>query len=133
MTTIVASRPRHRTGRGAAQQAPAPTAAPARADLIAWREESDGVWVGRLDHLLDAGAVRRTPAGYAVEAWDGTPEGLFSTLAAAQRSLEPAYRAWLREQEEEPGSGVLGRLLAVTGLTALAASAVTGLLTAFPL
>ncbi len=134
MTTIVATRPRHRTGRAAAQRTAAPTAAPTGADLIAWRQESDGVWVGRLDHLLDAGAVRHTPAGYAVEAWDGAPEGVFPTLAAAQRSLEPAYRAWLREQEQdEPRSGVLGTVLAVTGLAALAAGAATGLLTTFPL
>jgi hypothetical protein len=131
LTTIVASRPRHRTSRGPSSRSTGSRAV-SGADLIAWRIDADGVWIGRLDHLLDAGVVRRTPAGYAVEAWDGTPEGVFSTLAAAQRSLEPAYRAWLREQEE-PRSGGLSTVLAVSGITALAAGAVTGLLTAFPL
>lgn len=133
MTSLTATQPRHhRTRRGSASERAA-AAALTDADLIAWRRETDGVWVGRLDHLLDAGVVRRTPAGYAVEAWDGTPEGVFSTLAAAQRSLEPAYRAWLREQAEEPRRGALGTALAVTGLAALASAAVTGVLTAFPL
>jgi hypothetical protein len=132
MSTLVAQHPRHRLGRGSASQH-GPAQAPSAAHLIAWRMEGDGVWVGRLDHLLDAGVVRRTPAGYAVEAWDGAPEGVFATLAAAQLSLEPAYRAWLREQDEPRHRGTLGTALTLGGLAAVAVAAVAGLLAAFPL
>lgn len=129
MTTLIAPRPRHRTGRAAVVQA-AP-AAP-EPDLIRWRAESDGVWTGELD-LLEAGTIRRTAAGYAVTGWDGTPEGVFPTLPAAQLSLEPAYRAKLRDQSEKQPRGPLGTAAAVAGLAALAALATTGLLAAFPL
>jgi hypothetical protein len=131
MSTLVAQRPRHRLRHGVPSTQAAPASSGAR--LIAWRMEGDGVWVGRLDHLLDAGVVRRTPAGYAVEGWDGAPEGVFPTLAAAQLSLEPSYRAWLREQDERRHGGALGIVVAVTGLAALAAATVAGLLAVLPL
>jgi hypothetical protein len=130
MTTLIAQRPRHRTGRTVAvPETPATAPEP---DLILWRAERDGFWTGELD-LLEAGTIRRTGAGYAVTGWDGSPEGVFPTLAAAQLSLEPAHRARLREQAEQSRHGLLATAAAVAGLTALAAAATTGLLTAFPL
>jgi len=130
MTTLIAQRPRHRIGRAIAV-ADAPAARP-EPDLILWRAESEGVWTGELD-LLEAGTIRRTGAGYAVTGWDGTPEGVFPTLATAQLSLEPAYRARLREQAERSRHGLLTTAAAAVGLTALAAAVTTGLLTVFPL
>lgn len=131
MTTLIAQRPRHRVGRGApAQQVAAST--PLGVDLIVWHMEADGVWSGRLD-LLEAGTIRRTPAGYAVEAWDGTSEGVFPTLAAAQLSLEPAHRARLRDEAEPERHAMLRATVAVAGLVALSAGAATGVLTAFAL
>jgi len=130
MTTLIAQRPRHRTGRDvAAHEVPVTAPEP---DLILWRMERDGVWAGELD-LLDAGTIRRTGAGYAVTGWAGTPQGVFPTLAAAQLSLEPAHRARLREEAERSRRGLLATGAAVAGLTALAVAATTGLLTAFPL
>jgi hypothetical protein len=131
MTTLIAQRARHRIGRGALAHPPAPAVA-SGTDLIMWHNEADGVWTGRID-LLDAGVIRRTVDGYAVTAWDGSPEGVFLTLTAAQLSLEPAYRALLREQAEHRSHAALGTVLTVAGLAALTAAAATGLLTAFPL
>lgn len=131
MTTLIAQRPRHRVGRDAStQQLLQP--APAERELITWHVVSDGVWSGRFD-LLDAGTVRRTPAGYAVEAWDGAPEGVFPTLAAAQQSLEPAHRARLREQAESARHRARRTAVAIAGVAALAVAAATGMVTAFPL
>jgi hypothetical protein len=129
MTTLLAQHPRHRAGRAVAPAAPAATPEPG---LILWRAEGDGVWTGELD-LLEAGTVRRTPAGYAVTNWDGTPEGLFATLAEAKLSLEPAHRARMREQSERRSGGLAGTTATVAGLVALAAVTATGLLAAFPL
>jgi hypothetical protein len=131
MTTLIAQRPRHRVGRGIpTQQVVQPAAAPP--SLIVWHVDADGIWTGRFD-LLDAGTVRRTAAGYAVEAWDGAPEGVFPTLAAAQQSLEPAHRAWLREQAEATRHGVLRVAFGIAALAAVTIAAATGVLTAFPL
>lgn len=133
MTILIAQRPRHRVGRGLqAAQLDQQAAPAAKSDLIVWGMESDGVWAGRFD-LLDAGTVRRTPDGYAVEAWDGAPEGVFPTLAEAQLSLEPAHRAWLREQSEAGRHRAVRTSVALAGFAALAAAAATGVLTAFPL
>jgi hypothetical protein len=131
MTTLIAPRTRRRVGRDAPiRQAVQPAAA--EANLIVWHAAADGIWTGRFD-LLDAGTVRRTPAGYAVEAWDGSPEGIFPTLAEAQLSLEPAHRARLREQTEATRHGVLRAGFAIVGLAAVAVAAATGVLTALPL
>ena len=131
MTTLIAQRPRHRVGRDAPThefvQRPA-----TEPDLITWQMAADGIWTGRFD-LLDAGTIRRTAAGYAVEAWDGAPEGVFPTLAAAQLSLEPAHRAQLREQAEAARRRMHRVAVALAGLAALAAAATTGALTVFPL
>jgi hypothetical protein len=131
MTTLIAQRPRHRVGHDAlTQQVVQPAAT--EPNLIVWHAAADGIWTGRFD-LLDAGTVRRTAAGYAVEAWDGAPEGVFPTLAAAQLSLEPAHRARLREEAEAARHGALRVVLATVGLAAVTIAAATGVLTAFPL
>jgi hypothetical protein len=132
MTTLIAQRPRHRVGHAVSTQQTLPQA-PAEPNLIAWHVESDGIWTGRFD-LLDAGTVRRTAAGYAVEAWDGAPEGVFPTLAAAQLSLEPAHRARMREEAEAARHhAALRAAVAIAGLAGLTVAAATGVLTAFPL
>jgi hypothetical protein len=131
MTTLIAQRPRHRVGRAVPTETTAPRAA-SEPDLIRWTMPADGVWTGRFD-LLDAGTIRRTAGGYAVESWDGAPEGVFPTLAAAQLSLEPAHRAWLRERAETRRSSRRHAIGAVGGIAAVVAAAATGVLTTFPL
>jgi len=131
MTTLIAQRPRHRTGRDIPAQHAVQQAA-TEPNLITWTTAADGFWTGRFD-LLDAGTVRRTAGGYAVEAWDGSPEGVFPTLSAAQLSLEPAHRARLREQAEAARHRALRAGIGVAGVTAAAIAAATGVLVAFPL
>jgi hypothetical protein len=129
MTTLTAYSPRHRVGREAAPQPARPLSHP---DLIAWTSDGDGAWRGRIE-LLDAGTIRRTTDGYAVTTWDGLPDGVFPTLAAAQRSLEPAYRAQQRDEAEIRRHGGLRLAASVAVAAAVATTAIAGLLTAFPL
>lgn len=128
MTTLTAYRPRHRVGRTAPEAArPAPSP-----DLIAWSTDGDRAWQGRIE-LLDAGTITLGEAGYAVTTWDGQPEGVYRTLAEAQRSLEPAHRARLRDEAEAGRGGPLRAVAAVVGVSALAATAAAGLLVTLPL
>ena len=130
MTTLTVQRPRRRIGRttpapGSTRTLPAP-------DLIAWSTDGNGMWHGRID-LLDAGTITRTAAGYAVTSWDGEADGVFPTLAAAQRSLEPTHRARLRDEAEARRRRGRRAAGAAAGAVALAATAATGLLITLPL
>src|SRR4051794_665694 len=117
MTTLIAYRPHHRVGRTAPVEESAGRVH--SQDLIAWSMEGDGLWRGRID-LLDAGTITRTGTGYAVAAWDGLPDGDYPTLTEAQRSLEPAHRARLRDEAEAARRhGVQRAAATVAGVVAL--------------
>lgn len=104
----------------------APGARSARASgttsMIEWSVSRPGLWVGRIG-LDFAGLVEQASDGFLVTDWAGERLGTHSTLADAQRALEPAHRSFQRELAER--AALRANALLSAGLVVLTLTAAT--------
>jgi hypothetical protein len=95
------------------------------AGLIDWKIAQPGLWAGQIG-LDFAGLVELTDDRFVVTDWRGERVGEYETLAAAERALEPAERARIRDEQERRATRASVVWTSAVSVSALVAATVIG-------